>query len=90
MISSHTPGSKHLNSNLYYRNIINDIYYPDGPAGKESACNAGDRGDMGLIPGEGRSLEKENVNSLRYSYLKNPIDRGAWRATVQRVTKSRT
>ena len=90
MISSHIPGSKHLNSNLYYSNIINDIYYPDGSAGKESACSAGDRGDMGLIPGSGRSPEKENGSSHWYSYLKNPIERGAWRATIQRVTKSRT
>ena len=90
MISSHIPGSKHLNSNLYYSNIINDIYYPDGSASKESTCNAGDRRDMGLIPASGRSLEKENGNSLWFSYLKNPIDRGAWRATVQRLTKSRT
>ena len=41
--------------------------------GKESACNAGDTGDMGSIPGMGR-----NDNPLQYSSLKNPMDLGAW------------
>ena len=45
--------------------------FPDGSAGKESACNAGDRGDTGLIPGSGRSLGEENDNPLQYSCLKN-------------------
>ena len=56
--------------------------------GKESTCNVGDRGDEGLIPGLGRSSEGGNDNPLQYSCLENPIDRGAWWATVQRVTKS--
>ena len=50
--------------------------------GKESACNAGDTGDAGLIPGLGRSLEEGNGNLLQYSCLENPMDRGAWQATV--------
>ena len=58
--------------------------------GKESACNAGDTGDAGLIPGLGRSLEEGNGNLLQYSCLENPMDRGAWWVTVQRVTKSQT
>ena len=47
-------------------------------------------GDLGLIPGSGRSPEEENGNPLQYSCLENPMDRGAWWATVHRVTKSRT
>ena len=56
--------------------------------GKESACNVGDTEDTGLIPGSGRSPGEGNDNSLQYSYLGNPIDRGAWQATVRRVSKS--
>jgi len=58
--------------------------------GKESACSAGDTGDVGLIPGLERAPGGESGNPVQYSYLKNPMDRGAWQATVQRVTKSRT
>ena len=47
--------------------------------GKESACNAG---DPGSIPGLGRSAVEGNGNPLQYSCLKNPIDRGAWWATL--------
>ena len=47
--------------------------FPGSSAGKESACNAG---DLGLIPGSGRSSGEGNGNSLQYSCLKNPMDRG--------------
>ena len=57
--------------------------FPGGSAGKESACNAG---DTGLIPGLGRFLEKGNGNSLQYPCLGNPMDRGAWKATVCGIT----
>ena len=50
-------------------------------------ASAGDTGDVGLIPGSGRSLEG-NSNPLQYSCLGNPMDRGAWRATVRGVPKS--
>ena len=59
-----------------------------GPEGKQSACNAGDIGDVGLILGLGRFLGEGNGNPLQYSCLENPSDRGAWWATVHRVTKS--
>ena len=49
---------------------------------KESACSAGDTGSMGLIPGLGRSPGEENNDPLQYSCLQNPVDRGAWQATV--------
>ena len=51
----------------------------------ESACNAG---DLGSIPGLGRSLGEENGNPLQYSGLDNFMDGGAWQATVNRVTES--
>ena len=54
--------------------------FPSGSDGKESACSAG---DLGLIPGSGRSsVEGNGYPLLQYSYLKNPMDRGAWQATV--------
>ena len=55
-----------------------------GAHGKESACLAG---DMGSTPGSGRSPGEGNGNSLQYSYLGNPADRGAWRATIHGVSK---
>ena len=54
---------------------------------RESACNAG---DLGLIPGLGRSPGKGNGNPLQYSCLENPMDGGVWWAAVHGVTKSRT
>ena len=56
-------------------------------SGKESTCNAG---DLGLIPGSGRSPGEGNGNPLQYSCLENPMDRGAWRAADHRVEKSQT
>ena len=48
--------------------------FPGGLDGKESACSAG---DWGSVPGSGRSPGKENGNPLQYSFLGNPMDRGA-------------
>ena len=56
-------------------------------SGKESACDAGDTGDLGSIPRSGRSPGEGNGNPLQYSCLENPTERGAWRATVHGVTK---
>ena len=58
--------------------------------GKESACNAGDAGDPGSIPGSGRSPGGGHGNPLQYSCLENPMDRKAWQATVHGVAKSWT
>ena len=55
--------------------------------GKASACDAG---DPGLIPGSGRSPGEGNGNPLQYSRLENPMDTGAWWATVHRVAESDT
>ena len=58
---------------------------PGGSDGKESACNAG---DLGLIPGLGRSRGRGHGNPLQYSCLENPMDRGDCRATVHGVADS--
>ena len=60
-----------------------------GPV-KNLPANAGDVGDVGSIPGSGRSPGGGNGNPLQYSCLKNPSDRGAWQATVPRAAKSQT
>ena len=60
---------------------------PNGSAGKESACNAGNIGDTGSVPGSGRSPGGGNGNPLQYSCLENPTDRGAWQATVHPVAE---
>ena len=59
--------------------------FPGGSVSEESACSAG---DLALIPGLGRSPEEGNGNPLQYSCLENPMDRGAWWATVHGVAKS--
>ena len=60
------------------------------PGGSEVKASASNAGDPGSIPGSGRSPGKGNGNPLQYSCLENPMDRGAWRATVHRVAKSQT
>ena len=57
---------------------------------KNLPANAGDVKDMGSIPGSGASPVGGNGNPVQFSCLENPIDRGAWQATVHRVTKSLT
>ena len=52
---------------------------------KKPPANAGDVRDIGLIPGSGRSPGGEYDNPLQYSFLENPMDRRAWRATVHTV-----
>ena len=54
---------------------------------KNLPSNAGDVRDMGSIPGLGRSPGGGNGNPLQYSCLENPMDRGAWQATVHRIAK---
>ena len=57
---------------------------------KNPPANEGDIRDAGLIPGLGRSPGVGHGSPLQYSYLENPMDRGAWWATVRRVAKSQT
>ena len=56
-------------------------------SGKESVCSAG---DLGSIPGEGRSPGEGNGNPLHYSCLENSTDRGAWRVTVHGIAETDT
>jgi len=58
--------------------------FPSGSDGKKSASNAG---NLGLIPGSGRSPGEGHGNPLQYSCLENPMDRGAWQAAVHGVTR---
>ena len=67
---------------MHKREKNDHLYFPGG-----SACNEGDLGstpDLGRSPGEG------NGNTLQYSCLENPMDRGAWQAAVHEVAKSCT
>ena len=72
--------------------------FPGGTSGKKKKktttknlpANARDIRDMGFIPGLGRSPGGEHGNSLQYSCLENPTERGAWQATVHEAAKSRT
>ena len=64
--------------------------FTGGASGKEPAANAGDTRDVDLIPGLGRSSGEGLGNPLQYSCLENPMDRGAWWATVHGDAKSRT
>ena len=57
---------------------------------KNIPANAGDVRDLGSIPGWGRSPGEGHGNRLQYSCLENPMDRGAWQATVHRVAQSQT
>ena len=61
--------------------------FPDGSDGKESACNAG---DLGLVPGLGRSPGEGHSYPLQYSCLEKFMDRGAWWTVVQGVVKRQT
>ena len=60
------------------------------PGGSEVKASASNMGDLGSIPGLGRFPGEGNGNPLQYSCLENPMDGGAWWATVHGVAKSRT
>ena len=64
--------------------------FPGGSVVKNPPANGGDAGDLVSISGLGRSPGGGNDTPLQYSCLKNPLDRGAWQATVQTVAKSGT
>ena len=73
-----------MDSNLFYLYLVN---FPGGSDSKVSACHAG---DLGSIPGSGRSPGEGNGNPFQYSCLENPMDGGACWATVHGVAKSWT
>ena len=62
--------------------------FPGGSVVKNLPAEAGDTGDMGWIPGSGRSPGERNGNPFRYSCLDNLMVRGTWQATVHGVAKS--
>ena len=85
-----TPDSRRSSQSILKE--INPEYYLEGISQvvlvvKNLPANAG---DLGSIPGLGRAPGEGNGNPLQYSCLENPMDRGAWWATVHGVTKSRT
>ena len=61
--------------------------FPGGSDSKETSCNAG---DLGSIPGSGRSPGERNGSLLQYSGLENSVDRGTWWATVHRVGRKKS
>ena len=75
-----------LQKQHFFLSLERVLDFPGGSDGKESAYNAG---NPGSIPGSGRS-GKGNGNPLQYSCLRNPMDGGAWLATVHGIAKSQT
>ena len=77
--------------NFHLKILVFLIYiYVGFPGGSDGKASARDAGDPGSIPGLGRSPGEGNGNPLQYSCLENPMDGGAWWATVHGVTKSPT
>ena len=76
-----------VGGNVNWYNHYRKWGFPSGSEGKESTFN---EGDLALIPGSGSSPEEGHVNPLQYSCLENPMNRGAWWATVHGVVKSWT
>ena len=70
--------------------VLSGCGFPGDAVVKNPPSNAGDAEDVGSIPGLGRSPGGGNGHPLPYSCLENPMDRGAWWATVHGVAKSRT
>ena len=73
----------------YITYVMYNLVFPCGASNKEYTCHAGDTGDMVSIPRLGYPGGGHG-NPLWYSCLENPMDIGAWRTIVQRVTKSQT
>ena len=80
-----------ISNSLFFNSYLSFVNPSSGSDwfsdGRAFTCNAG---DLGSIPGSGRSPGEGNGSPLQYSCLENPRDRGAWWATVHGVTKSRT
>ena len=72
---------------LLFLNMCMDI--PGDTSDTNLPANAGDVRDASSIPGSGRSPREGNSNPLQYSYLENPMDKGAWGATVQSIGPQR-
>ena len=85
MLANEVIRSASINQKAFVKYRL--LGFPGSSDGKASAYNAG---DLGLIPGSGRSPGEGNGNPLQYSCLENPMDQGAWWATVHGVAKSQT
>ena len=85
LYDSTLSGMRYLVWGMSY--LVGYLGFPGGSAGKESAHNAG---DLGSIPGLGRSPGEGNSYPLQYSGLDNSMDRGAWQVTVHEITKNQT
>ena len=84
-VSSHSSFPPHPHPHKWeYHTAKGGEGFPGGSDNKQSAHNTG---DLGLIPGSGRSPGEQNGNSLQYSCLENSMDRGVWWATTHGVTK---
>ena len=86
LLSEYVKQPPHPYSKFHVANLFNSDF-PGGSDGKASAYNAG---DLGSIPGSGRSPGEGNRTPLQYSWLENPMDGEAWWTTVHGVAKSRT
>ena len=80
----HTP----VPSESGYLNLVTLLVFPSLPRGSAVENLPANAGYMDLIPGLRRSPGEGNGNPLQYSCLRNPLDRGAWWAIIQKVTKS--
>ena len=80
------PGESDMTEWLHFTSL-QCVSFPGGSDGEESACNAG---DLGLIPGLGRSPGERNGYPLQYSCLQSSKDRGAWWTTIPGIAKSQT
>ena len=74
----------------YVFNSLMDVSLTSFPGGSEVKASACSEEDPGSVPGLGRSPGEGNGSPLQYSCLENPMDGGAWQATVHGVAKSRT
>ena len=87
------PKSCDLNSAKFFSQISIEVQYTYRRASqvalavKKTPANAGDIRDVASVPGSGRSSGGGHGNPLQYSCLENPIDRGAWQATVHSFTE---
>ena len=82
--------SHFYSTRLYVHIYASTLALTGGSVVKNSPANAETTGDVSSIPGSERSPGRGKGNPLQYSCLENPTDRGAWKVTVHRVTKSQT
>ena len=90
-------GSPHIASRgqcpFFFKNVFiwlcQVLGFPGGTSVENLPANAGDKGDVGVIPGSGRYPGVENGSPFQFSFLENPMDRGAWQAIIHGVAKSR-